>query len=55
MLLKDDCRKIGIEAIVATDFDGTLLQSDHTVSERSRETLTMLGKMGILRVIVTGR
>ncbi len=55
MLLKNDCRKSGIEAIVATDFDGTLLQSDHTVSDRSRDTLTMLGERGILRVIATGR
>ncbi len=55
MLLENDCRKSGIEAIVATDFDGTLLQSDHTVSERSRNTLTMLGEIGILRVIATGR
>ena len=55
MLLKNDCRKKGIKAIVATDFDGTLLQSDHTVSKRSRDTLTRLGRMNILRVIATGR
>ncbi len=55
MLLKDNCRKIGIEAIVATDFDGTLLRTNHTVSDRSRDTLIQLGKMNILRVIVTGR
>ena len=55
MLLKNDCRKSGIKAIVATDFDGTLLRSDHTVSERSRDTLTTLGERGILRVIATGR
>jgi len=55
MLLKNDCRKSGIEAIVATDFDGTLLQSDRTVSERSIDMLKKLGEMNILRVIATGR
>ncbi|MCD6397663.1 MAG: HAD family phosphatase [Spirochaetaceae bacterium] len=55
MLLNDNCRKSGIEAVVATDFDGTLLRSDHTVSGRSRDTLKKLGEMNILRVIVTGR
>ncbi len=55
MLLDDKCRLNGIEAVVATDFDGTLLQSDHTVSRLSRETLTKLGELNILRVIVTGR
>jgi len=54
-MFKDNCRKSGIEAIVATDFDGTLLRSDHTVSDRSRDTLKKLGEMNILRVIVTGR
>jgi Cof subfamily protein (haloacid dehalogenase superfamily) len=54
-MLKDDCRISGIEAIVATDFDGTLLQSDHTVSELSKKTLIKLGESNILRVIVTGR
>ncbi|RLC84036.1 MAG: hypothetical protein DRI37_09505, partial [Chloroflexi bacterium] len=54
MLLNDNCRKSGIEAVVATDFDGTLLRSDHTVSGRSRDTLKKLGEMNILRVIVTG-
>ena len=53
--MNNDCRKSDIRAIVATDFDGTLLQSDHTVSERSRNTLAMLGERGILRVIATGR
>ncbi len=55
MLVKGDCRKRGIKAIVATDFDGTLLQSDRTVSKRSKDTMVMLGEMGILRVIATGR
>ena len=55
MHLKDNCQIKGIESIVATDFDGTLLRSDHTVSELSRKTLGKLGEMNILRVIVTGR
>ena len=55
MLLENDCRISGIEAIVATDFDGTLLQSDRTVSESSIDTLKKLGEMSILRVIATGR
>lgn len=55
MLLNDECRKSDIKAIVATDFDGTLLQSDYTVSARSKNTLVKLGEMNILRVIVTGR
>lgn len=55
MRLDDNCRIKGIEAVVATDFDGTLLRSDHTVSNLSKNTLTKLGEMNILRVIVTGR
>ncbi len=55
MYLEDKCRISGIEAVVATDFDGTLLQSDHTVSDRSKETLLKLGELNVLRVIVTGR
>jgi len=55
MYLDDKCRISGIKAIVATDFDGTLLRDDHTVSIRSKETLIKLGEMNILRVIVTGR
>ncbi len=55
MVLEDRCRIEGIRAVVATDFDGTLLQSDHTISEKSRKTLEMLGAMGVLRVIATGR
>jgi len=55
MHFKDNCRIGGIEAVVATDFDGTLLRSDHTVSDLSKNTLLKLGEMSILRVIVTGR
>lgn len=55
MRLDDKCRISGIKAVVATDFDGTLLRDDHTVSDRSKDTLSKLGEMNVLRVIVTGR
>ncbi len=55
MLLQDKCMIRGIEAVVGTDFDGTLLRSDYTVSALSKDTLTRLGERNILRVIVTGR
>jgi Cof subfamily protein (haloacid dehalogenase superfamily) len=55
MFLEGKCKVGGINAVVATDFDGTLLRSDHTVSDRSRDTLEMLGDKNILRVIATGR
>lgn len=38
-----------------TDLDGTLLQSDRKASARSLETLKMLGRKRICRVVVTGR
>ncbi|HYH34044.1 MAG TPA: HAD family hydrolase, partial [Nocardioides sp.] len=41
--------------LVATDLDGTLLRSDGTVSERSREVLAALDRRGVPVVIVTGR
>ena len=41
--------------MVITDFDGTLLQSDRTVSSTDVETLEKLGRQGICRVIATGR
>lgn len=41
--------------MVVTDLDGTLLQSDHTISPRDAETLEMLGKLGVCRVAATGR
>ena len=41
--------------LVATDLDGTLVRSDGTVSERSRDVLTALDRRGVPVVIVTGR
>jgi hydroxymethylpyrimidine pyrophosphatase-like HAD family hydrolase len=41
--------------IFVTDFDGTLLRSDRTVSQVDRTALKRLGDYGALRVIATGR
>ncbi|MEV1020121.1 HAD family hydrolase [Streptomyces sp. NPDC050264] len=41
--------------LVATDLDGTLLRSDDTVSERTREALTAVTAAGAAHIIVTGR
>jgi Cof subfamily protein (haloacid dehalogenase superfamily) len=41
--------------MVITDLDGTLLQNDHTISDKDLETLNLLGEMGICRVAATGR
>ncbi|RSS81877.1 HAD family hydrolase [Streptomyces sp. WAC06614] len=41
--------------LVATDLDGTLLRSDDTVSERTREALAAVTAAGALHIIVTGR
>ena len=41
--------------MVVTDLDGTLLQSDHSISKDDLETLYLLGKLGICRVAATGR
>ena len=41
--------------LVATDLDGTFLKSDKSVSAQNLETLHLLGKEGIIRVIATGR
>ncbi len=41
--------------LVATDLDGTLLHSDGTVTERTREVLDALDAMGVTVVFVTGR
>ena len=37
------------------DFDGTLLRSDRSFSEADLDILSRLGKLGIIRVIATGR
>ncbi|MCX4692130.1 HAD family hydrolase [Streptomyces sp. NBC_01408] len=41
--------------LVATDLDGTLLRSDDTVSERTREALVAATAAGAAHIIVTGR
>jgi len=41
--------------MVVTDLDGTLLQKDHSISNRDTETLEMLGRKNVCRVAATGR
>jgi Cof subfamily protein (haloacid dehalogenase superfamily) len=41
--------------LVATDLDGTLLRSDGSLSDRTREVLATLDERGVPVVIVTGR
>lgn len=41
--------------MVATDLDGTLLRSDHTVSDLTRSVLADLTRAGVTLVMVTGR
>ena len=41
--------------LVATDLDGTLLHTDGTVTDRTREVLDALDAMGVTVVFVTGR
>lgn len=41
--------------MIITDLDGTLLNSENKLSEKNRETLSLLGKKKITRVIATGR
>ncbi|MEZ0092805.1 HAD family hydrolase [Streptacidiphilus sp. EB129] len=41
--------------LVATDLDGTLLRSDHTVSERTRRALASATAAGAVHIVVTGR
>ena len=42
-------------AMVVTDLDGTLLDSNASLSEGNRDTLHRLGEQGVLRVVATGR
>ncbi|MET7639170.1 HAD family hydrolase [Streptomyces sp. NPDC005438] len=42
-------------ALVATDLDGTLLRTDHSVSPRAREALAEVVRRGATHVVVTGR
>jgi hydroxymethylpyrimidine pyrophosphatase-like HAD family hydrolase len=41
--------------VVVTDLDGTLLDSRHQLGECDRRTLEELGRLGVLRVVATGR
>ncbi|UYQ63225.1 HAD family hydrolase [Streptomyces peucetius] len=41
--------------LVATDLDGTLLRTDDTVSERTRDALTVVAAAGAAHIVVTGR
>jgi HAD superfamily hydrolase (TIGR01484 family) len=41
--------------LVATDLDGTLLRSDQSVSERTREALAAATAAGAAHIVVTGR
>nr|WP_245771203.1 HAD family hydrolase [Actinacidiphila guanduensis] len=41
--------------LVATDLDGTLLRSDRTVSQRSRDALAAVAAAGAAHLVVTGR
>lgn len=42
-------------AMVVTDLDGTLLDSNGILRDADRDTLTRLGSAGVLRVVATGR
>jgi HAD superfamily hydrolase (TIGR01484 family) len=41
--------------LIATDLDGTLLRSDHTVSERTQRALAAATATGAVHIVVTGR
>ncbi|MBQ0827799.1 HAD family hydrolase [Streptomyces tagetis] len=41
--------------LVATDLDGTLLRSDHSISGRTREALATATAAGAAHIVVTGR
>lgn len=41
--------------MVVTDLDGTLLQTDQSISPADNETLERLGNLGVCRVAATGR
>ena len=41
--------------MVVTDLDGTLLQSDQSISATDQNTLERLGSLGLCRVAATGR
>ncbi len=41
--------------LVATDLDGTLLRSDESVSDRTRDALAAATAAGAAHIVVTGR
>ena len=41
--------------LVATDLDGTLLGSNHALGSRDAAALRRLGRLGVVRVVATGR
>jgi hydroxymethylpyrimidine pyrophosphatase-like HAD family hydrolase len=41
--------------LIATDLDGTLLRSDESVSQRTRDALTAAAAAGAAHIVVTGR
>jgi len=41
--------------MVVTDLDGTLLSPQHQISEQDLQSLKMLGKKNVFRVVATGR
>src|SRR4051812_47329710 len=50
-----ETRGMFVPALVATDLDGTLLDSEHNVSERTLAALKRLDELGIPLVLITGR
>ena len=44
-----------VQAVLATDLDGTLLRDDGTVSGRTRQALRQAGQHGVRVVFITGR
>lgn len=41
--------------LIATDLDGTLLRSDESVSQRTRDALAAATAAGAAHIVVTGR
>lgn len=41
--------------LIATDLDGTLLRSDESISQRTREALAAATAAGAAHIVVTGR
>ena len=51
----DDVARSPPVGLIATDLDGTLLGSDHTLGSRDASALRELGEAGVVRVVATGR